>query len=137
MFRKLLPYTTVALVIAVLYVGWVFLSRHEANQRAEAAIQAERAEKAKAEATAIFGGRELSFNTFEIDKSVLKRGETAQLCYGVVNARSVKIDPPIEQLKPSYRHCIEIAPRVTTTYTITAIGNTGTTKTLSITLPVK
>ncbi len=135
--ERIVPYTTIALIIAVLYVGWTFYSRHEANRKAAAALATEKTEKAKQDANAIFGSGELKFTNFSIDKSVLTRGDTAQLCYGVVNARSVKIDPPIEQIKPSYQHCIQIAPKVTTTYTITAVDNSGATKSASLTLPVR
>jgi hypothetical protein len=59
------------------------------------------------------------------------------LCYGVVNAKAVKVDPPVEQLKPSAHHCFEIAPKKTTTYTITADDGAGHTKSEALTIQVK
>ncbi len=47
------------------------------------------------------------------------------LCYGVENANSVQLDPPIEKLWPSLVRCFEIAPPHTTTYTLTAKGTDG------------
>lgn len=135
--QAILPYTTIALIVAVLYVAWTFYSRHESNHRAEAAIEARKAEAQKESADQIFGSGAVGFSTFSVDSGTLKRGETTELCYGVVNAQTVKIDPPIEAAKPSYHHCIEIAPKKTTTYTITAADVKGNTKTESLTVQVK
>jgi hypothetical protein len=55
----------------------------------------------------------------------------------VVNAVSVKLDPPVEPLKPTYRHCIEIAPKTTTTYTLTAFNAKGQSKSVSLEVKVR
>lgn len=135
--RALLPYTTVAVIIAALYVAWTFYSRYESNRKAQQAIQAERDEARKRVVDQIYGSGEIKFTTFGADSGVLKRGESTELCYGVVNAKTVKIDPPVEQAKPSYHHCIEITPKTTTTYTITAADGRGNSKSESITVQVK
>ena len=122
--------------MAALYVAWVFYSRHEANRRATAEIEAKKAQAAKETYDFATAHGELSFTTFEATSATLRRGETAQLCYGVVNAATVKIDPPVEQIKPSYRHCMDISPTKTTTYTITAADPAGHTKSLSLTVQV-
>ena len=54
-----------------------------------------------------------------------------------VNAVSVKLDPPVEALKPTYRHCIDIAPRKTTTYTLTAVNAAGKSKSVSLEVRVE
>ncbi len=135
--RTILPYTTVLVIIAVLYVAWTFYSRHESSRRAQEAIDAQKAEARKRVVDQIYGAGAISFNTFSADTGVLKRGESTELCYGVVNAKTVKIEPRIEEIRPSYRHCIEIAPKTTTTYTITAADAAGHTKTESLTVQVK
>lgn len=134
--RKVLPYTTVMLVIAALYVGYTFYSRHQADVEAQARIAAQKQEAEKRTVDAVFGDGEIKFTTFYIDTRSLKRGDTARLCYGVVNATSVKIDPPVEQLKPTYEHCFEISPKKTTKYTITAEDGKGHSKSESLELPV-
>ena len=133
----LLPYTTVLVILAACYAGWTFYSRHTANQEAEQALQSQKQEHEKKVADQIFGNGEVSFKTFGADKAIVKRGETAQLCYGVVNAKNVKLDPPVEQGKPTYHHCLEIAPKQTTTYTITADDGAGHSKSESITVKVE
>lgn len=135
--ESILPYTTVAVIIAALYAAWVFYSRHERTQRVQAEIEAARAETRKRVVDQIYGSGAVSFSTFGVDKGQLRRGESTELCYGVVNATSVKIDPPLPDVKVSYYHCIEIRPKATTTYTITAQNAKGETKSESITVQVK
>jgi hypothetical protein len=134
--RAILPYTTAAVVIAALYAAWIFWSRYQSAQQALADAQQRQAQAKKDIYDQISQHGELTFTTFEAP-GVLKRGETAQLCYGVVNAKTVKLDPPIEDIKPSFRHCLDITPKRTTTYTITADDGAGHTKTATLTVHVK
>lgn len=135
--QAIIPYTTVVLIIVALYVAWTFYSRYESNRKAQQAIAAKRAEANKDEVNQIFGPGEIKFTTFAADAGVLHPGQTTQLCYGVLNAKTVKIDPPIEQAKPTYYHCVEIAPKKTTTYTITAEDAKGNKKSQSLTIQVR
>jgi hypothetical protein len=135
--RAILPYTTIAMIIAALYVAWTFYSRHEANRAAVEAIQNKKAEENKRYVGQLYGSGEVKFIAMSADSGVLTRGEKTQLCYGVVNAKAVNVDPPVEQLKPSYHHCFEIAPKKTTTYTFTADDGAGHTKSESLTIQVK
>ncbi len=135
--KSILPYTTVLTIIVALYVAWVMFSRHQATIDAEKATEEQKAEAQKRVNDQIFGSGEVKFTTFEAADAAVQPGQTTELCYGVVNAASVKIDPPIEEIKPSSRHCMEIAPKKTTTYTITAADSKGNSKTLSLTIRVK
>ncbi|MBV8866742.1 MAG: hypothetical protein JO210_15215 [Acidobacteriaceae bacterium] len=134
---KLLPVTTVGVLIAALYVAWTFYSRHQSDVAAQQAAAAK--EQARREQTVhtVFGSGEILFSTFSADSGLLRRGEHTQLCYGVENAKTVKLDPPVSEIKPSYRNCIEIAPKATTTYTITADDGKGHTKAESLTVRVQ
>lgn len=64
-------------------------------------------------------------------------GESAELCYGVENAKSVRISPPLPGVYPSARHCLEVVPEHTTHYTILAEGYDGKVAMQSLTLPVE
>jgi hypothetical protein len=66
----------------------------------------------------------------------IKAGEKALLCYGVENAKSVRIAPMMEGESPSPKHCLEVAPLHTTHYTILAEGFDGHVVMRSLTLPV-
>ncbi len=66
----------------------------------------------------------------------LHPGESAQLCYGVENAKSVWISPELPGVYPSPRRCLEVLPDHTTHYTIMAEGFDGAVAVRSLTLPV-
>jgi len=68
--------------------------------------------------------------------SGIAKGETALLCYGVENAKTVWLEPPRQELSAALARCVEVSPNVTTTYTLTAEGAGGTSATKSLTLPV-
>jgi hypothetical protein len=133
----ILPFTSVAIIIAALYVAWTFYSRYQSNKQAVERIEADREAARKRVVDQIYGSGEIRFTTFGADSGLLKRGEPTELCYGVVNAKSVRLDPPVEQIKPSYHHCLEITPKKTTTYTITADDGAGHTKSESLTIQVQ
>jgi hypothetical protein len=58
----------------------------------------------------------------------LSHGEKGLLCYGVENVKSVWLTPPRRELSVALSRCIDIEPAQTTTYTLTAEGDTGTAK---------
>ncbi len=59
------------------------------------------------------------------------------ICYGVRNAKSVRIDPPVANVTPSLTRCIAVEPKQNTTYTLTAEGFDGATDAASFELRVK
>lgn len=65
------------------------------------------------------------------------RGEQALLCYGVEDAETVRLEPEVEPIKPSYSRCIPVTPKETTRYTLTAQGAGGRTATATVTLEVQ
>lgn len=136
--RAILPFTSIAVVIAAIYVAWVFYSRYESNKEATRAIAAKQEEQRKHVIDEVYGSGEIRFQNFSADNGFLKRGESTELCYGVVNATSMKITPPVgEEVKPMYHHCVQIAPKKTTTYTVTAYNDKGQSKSLSLTIQVR
>ena len=135
--RRILPFTTIGVVIAALYVAWTFYSRHESDRRAQAALDAKQEEQRQRTVREVFGSGEIKFSSFAAGSGLLKRGEHTELCYGVVNAKAVKLDPPVEPIQPLYHHCLTIAPVKTTTYTITADDGAGHSKSLSLTVRVE
>jgi hypothetical protein len=56
------------------------------------------------------------------------RGEKSLLCYGVENAKTVTLSPPQRELSAAISRCVDIEPTATTTYTLTAAGDGGTTR---------
>lgn len=64
---------------------------------------------------------------FYPNQNIVARGEKVLICYGVENAVSVTIDPPVEQLKPSYNRCFDVLPQKSGKYTLRATGKDGST----------
>jgi hypothetical protein len=66
----------------------------------------------------------------------LAPGQTAQLCYSVVNARLVRISP-MQSASRALDSCFDVVPEHTTHYTLMAEGFDGTVAARSLTLPVQ
>ena len=134
--RKVLPYTTAGVVLGALYVTWVFASRWNDNRRIEQAAAAQRS-KLDREITELYGTGRLKILSFYATPLLIRRGEKALLCYGVVNARTVRLDPPAERIWPSASRCFTVIPNRETRYTLTAEDAEGRTVTESFVLQVK
>lgn len=134
--RKILPYTTALAVLAVLYVAWVFTSRWVENRRVEREWAAKQAAADKADPAVAVGGA-LKILNFYASTGMIARGEEARLCYGVANAKTVRLDPPVERVWPSLARCFGVSPKRETRYTLTAEDEHGHTESQSIILQVK
>ncbi len=115
--RKFVRYTSFALMAAFLYLGWIMAGRYLANRRS--------APPAAPPPAYSDHGSAVKILQFYASPGELVEGDKAILCYGVVNARAVRIDPPVEDLAPSLNRCIEVAPEQDTRYTLTAEGAAG------------
>jgi hypothetical protein len=124
MLKRVVRYMLVATVIAVGYAAWVMIGRHVENRRLEEGDQRRRAVAMQALPPGL-SGSELKILAFYAVPAELRQGEKARLCYGVLNAQSVRMEPDIERLYPALSRCFEIAPRTTTRYTLTAQGHDG------------
>ncbi|MBZ5725024.1 MAG: hypothetical protein LAP87_08510 [Acidobacteriia bacterium] len=127
---------TFAVAAAALYMGWVFWSRHQAalqwnesHRRRQAAWNAD--------LERVYGGTALKILQFYARDGNLAEGEKTVVCYGVLNAKSVRIEPPLEGVSVSLSRCVEAAPRRDTKYTLTAEGADGQTVSASFAVKVK
>jgi len=134
--RRLLPYSSVAVIVALAYVGWIFVSRSMAHRASERAAEAERA-KADQKIVQAYGDGHVKVLSFYASPATLKRGEKGLLCYGVANAKTVRIEPKMEPVHPSLSRCLEIRPEAETRYTLTAQDGNGNTETRTLVLKVK
>ncbi len=134
--RKVLPFTTAVLILVLLYTAWLFYSRWSAARevkRREAQKQAEDARKV----LNTLGGERLAILSLTINPPVVHPGEPATLCYGVSNAKAVRIEPPVEDVWPSYSRCVQVTAREDTTFKLIAEDATGHTETASVPLQVR
>jgi hypothetical protein len=120
--RRILPFLSLAVFAVVLYDAWIFYSRHE---RAREADQ-QRAEKEAADArrTLDLIGQLKILNLYAVP-AIIQRGKSARLCYSVVGAKTVHMQPEIPGVWPALSRCVEISPRRDTLYTLTAEDDAG------------
>ena len=121
--RKIIAYGWFALAIAAVYVGYTFYARYDANQRVLRRTSEQEGEEAREELNRL-GGTSLKIAQLYAPASLAK-GSTGKLCYGVVNAKTVTLDPPVDRVWPALTRCIEIKPARNTTYTLTATDAAG------------
>lgn len=138
-FRRIFKYTWLGVAIAALCVIWIFYVRWQTNRdidyRAAQKAAAEQRENA-ARSVELMGGSKFDILNFYAAPGAVRRGDSFQLCYGVSNAASVKLDPPVGSVWPSYNRCFSVTPKTTATYTLTAADSSGHSKTASLTVTV-
>jgi hypothetical protein len=135
-----LRYSWLVVIAGLLYVGGTIFFRWRENRAIDQEMQRKAAAKTAEEDRRIvegMGGNRFEILSFYATGSTIRRGDSAQLCYGVSNAASVRIDPPVESLRPSYSRCLDVSPRKTTTYTLTAVDAQGNTKTATAVVRVR
>jgi len=132
-------YSSIVLAVVAVVVGWILFSRWTDNRQIERQAAQQKQEKQReADRTALdqMGGKTLDIQAFYANPGAVHRGETVQLCYGVANAKSVKLEPQPNPVWPSYARCVDVKPAKTTTYTLTIDDGAGNTKTQSLEVKV-
>ena len=135
-FGKYLIFSGAALLLAGFYVGWVFFTRWQANQALEEKAATQRRSQDR-QTFEMMGGNRFDILRFYADPGSIRAGDTAELCYSVSNAKSVKLDPPSEPVWPAFSRCVHVSPRKTTTYTFTAEDAAGQTKSATVKVEVR
>jgi hypothetical protein len=138
-FRNPLLYSSCVVAVISLYVVGVLVFRWQTNrnfERRQRQAQEERQREEDRAALEQMGGAELVIQMFYASPPVIHRGETAQLCYGVANAKTITIEPNAGRVWPSYSRCLDITPSATTTYKITITGASGASKSQTVTIKV-
>jgi hypothetical protein len=123
----------IALVLASAYVAWIFVSREGASRHW---VQQNGMGSPEEFARTYFGSDVKILQFYARDGVVTEGGKTV-ICYGVVNAKSVKISPPVEGVGVAINRCVDAMPEHDTAYTLTAEGTDGRTVSASLTLRVE
>jgi hypothetical protein len=123
--RGLYRIFVVVTAVAMAYVGWVFVSRALSTARWARQRQAPESSKAAAEFARIYGGTDVKILQFYAREGSVVEGGKSVICYGVVNAKSVRIEPPIEGVSPALNRCVEVSGARETRFTLTAEGDDG------------
>jgi hypothetical protein len=124
----------IALALAIAQIGWTWLQRHDSDMRIRRML-AGRA--ARPSAVATDDGTHVRIEQFYARSGEITDVDRTVICYGVRNAKSVRLDPPVAKLTPSLTRCIAVEPRQDTKYTLTAEGFDGDRDTASFELKVK
>jgi hypothetical protein len=133
--RRLLPFLAAAVVAALLYDAWTFYSRWSNTRHAEQARQEKEASDAR-KTLEMLGGGQLKILDFYASPAAVKRGGQTMLCFGVSGAKSVRLEPHVDDLHPALSHCMQIAPRADTEYKLIAEDAAGHQVTQSVTVKV-
>src|SRR5260370_2670194 len=86
--RKLLPYTSVTLGLALLYVAWTFLDRWNGNSQIRRAAEAKQA-RADARIVEMYGSGNLKILSFYSTSRAVEPGRKPLICYRHANPRKV------------------------------------------------
>jgi hypothetical protein len=133
--RRVLPYLSVAVVLAIAYDGWIFFSRWSGAREGQKAEQLKQAQDAR-RTLELLGGEQLKILDFYATPGAIRRGGHATICYGVNDAERVRIEPPVEQLHPAISHCVEVSPLRDTDYKLIAEDRAGHAVTQRLTIKV-
>ena len=136
MMRKAYRITWVTVAAVCLYLGWVYHERRSDTREFVRRLEEPKRAKDRAIVDA-YGGGNLTVMTFYAVPATIRRGAKSQLCYGVSNARTVRIEPPVENVWPSFGRCVEVAPESDTVYTLVAEDAAGLKKSASTVVKVQ
>jgi len=114
MVSKAIRIMWVPVVLSFLYMGWIMWQRY-AGDFFPPPTRVER------DPLAAYG-TSVKILQFYTTKHTVKAGETVVVCYGAVNAKSLRLDPPVEPVWPALSRCFNLKPSKTTRFTLTAEG---------------
>jgi hypothetical protein len=126
---KLVRIMWVPVVLMTLYTGWIFWQRRTPEPASGRA-------RVEGDPLAAYG-KSLKILQFYTTTREIARGERGLVCYSVVNATTVRLDPPVENVWPALSRCFEVTPATTTRYTLTAESAEHTTVSESVEIAVK
>lgn len=139
-FKNPLLYSSLLVGIVLLVVIWILVSRWQENLSVERRTREENSQKQLENdrvALEQFGGKDLAIQSFYASPGAVHKGDSVQLCYGVANAKTVKLEPQPNAVWPSYARCVSVSPAKSTTYTLTISDSSGNTKTQSLQVTVE
>ena len=134
--RRIWKYLWIPIAVAALTDGWIVLSRWDENKKLEE--QALEQKRAVDKSTVEFlGGDRFEILHFYASPGLLEKGGSTLICYGVSNAKIVRLDPPAGTVWPSFNRCLRITPSKTTSYTLSVEDAKGTRKSQTLTVQVR
>jgi hypothetical protein len=124
----------IGLSLAVARLGWVWLARHDSRLRMEGATETRHGQAYRSSDD---DNGALGITQFYARSGEMTEDDPNLVCYGVRNARSVRIEPPVVSLTPALNRCFFVEPHQDTTYKLVAEGTDGSQASESFRVRVK
>ena len=134
--RKVLRWTWLPVGAAFLYAAAVFGMRWQENRAIESEAQREEALENR-RIVEQYGDGELKVLMFYANPPKVSPGGKTALCYGVANAKSLRIEPAVPDISPSLSRCVDVRPTKATTYTLVATAASGQETSRELTVAVQ
>lgn len=128
MLGKILRITWIPVALTLVYTVWIFWQRH--------AYQLPPRPRPQVSDPLLAYGDRLTILQF-YGTPRISPGASGLLCYGVLNAKAVRLDPPVERVWPALSRCFDVSPAATTRYTLTAEGADGASASRSFEVTVR
>jgi hypothetical protein len=126
----------VAILVALIYDGWIFYSRRSGNREA-VEVQVDKEVKQERRTIDAYGGGGLKILSFYAAPGTVARGSHTNLCYSVTGAKTVRMEPAVDAVWPALTRCVQVSPRKDTEYKLIAEDETGHSVTQSVAVAVK
>jgi hypothetical protein len=125
------------IMAGIVYDGWIFYSRWSANRQA-AQAQAQNELKLERKTIDAYGGGDLKIVSFYAAPGAIKRGDHANLCYGVTGAKTVRLEPAAaDPVWPSLTRCVQVSPKKDTEFKLIVEDDSGHSVTQSVNVAVR
>ena len=128
--------SALAVTLGGSYLAWTFYGRKQADREFEKRVQQKELEAGR-RFRAAYGSDDVKISGFVVRPAVIRRGQETLFCYGVLNAKVVRLEPPIDSVHPALSYCFDASPTKTTTFTLTAEDGQGKSVQQSVTVTVK
>ena len=126
---KLVRIMWIPVILCALYTCLVLLHRHPFGWGSKFAFS-------ERDPMAAYGSNVKILQFYSTAREIAP-GEKTIVCYGVVNATTLRLDPPVEKVWPAVSRCFNVTPANSTRYTLTAEDSRHTTVSESIEISVK
>ncbi len=134
--RSTFRFTWFIVIAACIYLGWNFYSRWSEKRALMQRLEENKTSQDR-DISELYGGYRLTILSFYATPPTIHQGESTQLCYGVSNSESVRIEPPVENVWPSFSRCVEVTPKQDTVFRLIAEDADGNTATAETTVKVQ
>ncbi|MBZ5617681.1 MAG: hypothetical protein LAQ69_02930 [Acidobacteriia bacterium] len=125
----------IVLGIGTVRLGWVWIERHNGDLRMAHTLEARHSRGSLADQND--SGTAVRITQFYAISGEMTDADRNTICYGVENAKTVRMEPPIETLWPTATRCFWAEPRQDTTYKLIADGFDGSQASASFQVRVK